>query len=114
MLTFFDRRQKPVLKVDFVEPQLNLLAHAQSAELDIGSQCGGHGICGKDRIRIDDLETRKKLSAVTHAEREHLSDKEIAEGCRLACQVYPNSKDLDLRVCFGFSGKGLSKESGGD
>lgn len=86
--------------VDFIEPHLNLLAHAQSIELDIGSRCGGHGICGGDRIRIVSEADRMKLSALTEHEREHLSQDEIKNGFRLACQCFPDAFSLDLSVEF--------------
>lgn len=88
--------EMPSAETDFVESNLNLLAHAQSIELEIGSRCGGHGVCGGDRVRI--LAPSPKLSAVTDAERRHLSKDEIARGYRLACQCFPESSDFSLRV----------------
>lgn len=85
----------PVATVDFVESNLNLLAHAQTLELEVGSRCGGHGICGGDRIRI--LGT-PPLSEITEAERRHLSEAELAAGIRLACQCFPNDSAIALRV----------------
>ena len=79
------------------EPQLNLLAHAQCIELDIGSVCGGHGVCGKDRIRISP-EDRSVFSPLTENEREHLTPDEIASGMRLACQCFPNLPDAEITV----------------
>lgn len=110
MLTFFDPRQKPILTLDFVEPNLNLLAHAQSAEIDIGSQCGGHGVCGKDRVLIRDPAQRESLSPLTECERNHLSEIEIEAGWRLACQTFPNHSDRHLDIELSFSGK----SQGGD
>ncbi len=68
---------------------LNLLGHAQLIELDIGSSCGGHGVCGGDKIQIVEPSMRALLSAVTEEEREHLSAAELADGWRLGCQCYP-------------------------
>lgn len=81
--------------VDFVEPNLNLLAHAQTLELDVGSRCGGHGVCGGDRIRVLGA---PPLSEITEAERRHLSEAELAAGLRLACQCFPNDSAISLRV----------------
>lgn len=78
---------------------LNFLAHAQCIELDIGSQCGGHGVCGGDRIRVTGP-MRGRLSPVTVAEREHLSEAELADGWRLACQVFPQQSDLLIEADF--------------
>ncbi len=77
-------------------PQLNLLAHAQILELEIGSRCGGFGECGGDRVRI--TEGAELLSPVTAAEREHLSADEIRAGCRLACQAFPQRADARINV----------------
>jgi ferredoxin len=72
---------------------LNLLAHAQLIELDIGSECGGHGVCGKDRLR---LEAGSKVSPITDEEREHLSKKELEQGWRLGCQCYPEESGASI------------------
>jgi ferredoxin len=81
------------------EPQLNLLAHAQAIELDIGSQCGGHGICGGDRIRIlGSPDHSALLSPPSESEIEHLSAEELAQGWRLACQCFPNKPDKNIRI----------------
>jgi ferredoxin len=72
---------------------LNLLAHAQLIELDIGSQCGGHGICGGDRIR---LRSTSNLSKPTEHELEILGEDLLAKGVRLACQAFPEQDDDSL------------------
>jgi ferredoxin len=88
--------ERVVASVDFVETNLNLLAHAQTLELEVGSRCGGHGICGGDRVRI--LSPGVPLSPITDAEHRHLSKREIAEGYRLACQCFPNDPGVSLRI----------------
>jgi ferredoxin len=74
---------------DFCERNLNILAHAQAIELEIGSRCGGHGVCGGDRIRIPH-EHARLFSQVTEDERKHLSARELTDGWRLACQCFPD------------------------
>lgn len=76
---------------------LNILAHAQFEELRIGSRCGGHGVCGGDRVRIEGIE-RSDLSPPTEIERRHLGDRAISEGWRLGCQCFPARDGLDLEV----------------
>ncbi|MBU6155137.1 MAG: hypothetical protein KGP28_12610 [Bdellovibrionales bacterium] len=76
---------------------LNLLAHAQMIELPIGSTCGGHGKCGKDRIRIS-LEDQHKVSPITAIEKAHLKPDELAVGVRLGCQCFPDSDGISLQV----------------
>lgn len=75
---------------------LNLLAHAQLEELEIGSRCGGHGVCGGDKILIQNGQSL--LSSVTDAERKHLTSAEIQAGWRLGCQSWPNADDLEVLV----------------
>ncbi len=75
---------------------LNLLAHAQLEEVEIGSRCGGHGICGGDKIHINGKPG--EISAVTDIERSHLTSDEINSGWRLGCQCWPNQDDLDFEV----------------
>lgn len=76
---------------------LNLLGHAQLIEVTVGSQCGGHGICGADRVRLKARDS-KKVNPLTKIEREHLSVDEIEQGVRLACQTYPNQDGLTIEV----------------
>jgi ferredoxin len=75
---------------------LNLLAHAQMEELDIGSRCGGWGECGGDRIRI--VSGGEHVSPLSDPEREHLTVEEIAAGYRLACQVFPQADGLEIQI----------------
>jgi Na+-transporting NADH:ubiquinone oxidoreductase subunit NqrF len=80
--------------------QLNLLAHAQIEELEIGSQCGGHGICGGDRLKTDPLD-RSKFSPITEIERKHFSNQQLQAGYRLGCQCWPEADDLEMEVQVG-------------
>jgi ferredoxin len=79
------------------EPSLNLLAHAQAIELEIGSRCGGHGECGGDRVQIQGT-PKENISPVTADERRHLTPQELFEGWRLACQCFPEQRDLECEV----------------
>src|SRR3954462_7844779 len=74
----------------FCERNLNLLAHAQAIELEIGSRCGGHGGCGGDRVQVM---AQPELSPITEAELKHFTKKEIDQGWRLACQCFPEKSD---------------------
>lgn len=90
MPVYFDEKKVPCYR------GLNLLAHAQLEEIDIGSRCGGYGECGGDRLRV--TRGREELSPVTQIEREHLSEAELRDGFRLGCQAFPNRDDVEIYV----------------
>ncbi len=92
-----DEKDKREFDTDACEPQLNLLAHAQLIELAIGSECGGHGRCGKDRVIISPV-SAKYFSQLTEIERLHLSTEELNRGVRLACQCFPEKRDQTVTV----------------
>lgn len=75
---------------------LNILGHAQLEQIDLGSQCGGHGICGKDKILIES--SSGLVSKLNETEKAHLSSDEIAQGWRLACQCFPQQDGLEITV----------------
>jgi ferredoxin len=79
------------------EPQLNLLAHAQLDDWSLGSTCGGHGECGGDRIQIQDAPSND-FSPLTQREREHLNEAEIKAGWRLACQCWPERREVSATI----------------
>ena len=92
----FYRDGKLVSDVDCYQG-LNILAHAQIEELETGSECGGHGKCGKDRIVIIESD-RKKLNPPTLQEKKFLTADQIENGWRLACQAFPNTDGLEIEV----------------
>ncbi len=73
---------------------LNILAHAQLDEIDIGSLCGGQGICKGDRVQTRP-EQRSLFSPPTAAELKYFSEDEIKKGWRLACQCWPTSDESE-------------------
>jgi len=82
---------------DLIYPKLNLLGHAQLVEVSVGSQCGGHGVCGADRIRVVASQANA-LSPLSEDELKHLDEKEIKHGYRLACQCFPQFEAPDLVI----------------
>lgn len=96
-VTEFYRNDVLVGELDFIEPNLNLLAHAQTLELEVGSRCGGHGKCGGDRVKILSG-SRASLSEITEIERGHLSRGDLEKGYRLACQCFPNDAEGALKI----------------
>ncbi len=95
MSIIFKTEQGVVLTVPCYQ-NLNLLAHAQLEELPIGSRCGGHGICGGDRLKV--IEGRAQLSSLTDKELQHLKNSEIEAGIRLGCQAWPIEDDLTITL----------------
>ncbi len=86
-----------VFDTGLCDRNLNLLAHAQCIELDIGSRCGGHGICGGDRVLIPEG-LASSFSPVTDLERRLLGEELLAQGWRLGCQCWPENSDLSLNA----------------
>ena len=89
------------LKVDFepvgrrgkFPPGLSLLEISRRLGVGLLSICGGAGTCGRCMVQILD----GKVTSLTSLERKRLSQDEIFENYRLACQIFPLS-DLKVRV----------------
>ncbi len=81
-LTIQDQRGQ-CLKLK-VTKDTTLLDTLFERQIQIDSDCGGGGICGTCRVRMVNLtdQDRKQLS-----EHEALTDKELAQGYRLSCQL---------------------------
>jgi ferredoxin len=63
----------------------NLLRVSLREQGGIPFKCGG-GLCGTCRCRIE--QGREQTDAVKPKERKHLSDEELAQGYRMACQTF--------------------------
>lgn len=74
----------------------SLLSAAQKAGIDLLAVCGGIGICGSCRVR----HILGQLSPLRESEREVISEKELADGFRLACQALPLS-DVKIEIPAG-------------
>jgi len=75
--------------------RLNLLAHADTFDLELPQKCGGHAECGTCRVRIEAGE----LSPVRHEERDLMTRHagRFERGERLACKARPLG-DVVVRV----------------
>lgn len=71
----------------------NLLSIAEKAGILIDASCAGAGKCGKCKVKI----TEGNPGEITPAERELLSENELAGGYRLACCVTVQS-DLEVVI----------------
>ncbi len=76
-----------------VAPGTDLLTVLRSAGLPVNAACGGRGTCGKCRVRVLEGEA----GPVSDAERRLLSDRDLADGVRLACFVHPEG-DVGVRL----------------
>jgi len=94
-----------------IESSLTLLENLQKQGIFIESNCGGKGTCGKCRVRFI-----KGATPPSESDNRHLSEQEIAEGWRLACQakvseecevfVPPGSREEQAPIlCAGRAGR---------
>lgn len=72
-----------------IEKGQTLLDAIRKSGLIIMSPCGGKGVCGKCLVRLLDMQPNLPI---TKAERELVSEEDLAEGYRLACQIIPESQ----------------------
>lgn len=82
---------RPFEKVTRVPEATTLFNAANWIGLAIESTCGGRGTCGKCKVRVE-----KGGFGITPADRRHLTDEELDEGWRLACEA----KVFEDTVCF--------------
>ncbi len=64
--------------------------------VEINSECGGKGICGKDIIRVE--QGLESLIEVTFSERKFLEQDKLKSGQRLACQARVTKEAGDIKV----------------
>ncbi len=66
--------------------------------VEIDSECGGQGTCGKDIIRVEDDLMLQSLSEITPAEKHFLEQGILMASQRLACQARVVKADRHIRV----------------
>ena len=79
---FFKVKEKMI--IDRSKQQKNLLEMLQEKNEYISAPCNGNGICGKCIVRY-----KSGATEPTKQDREFLSEKQLEQGYRLACQSYP-------------------------
>lgn len=79
-------RFEPDGRIVQAEPGENLRLVANASGVFIRSDCNGDGTCGKCRVVV--AEHAESLGELTYAERDLLSEREVKQGYRLACQVH--------------------------
>ncbi len=76
-------------KRSVLKRRITLLGIARALGIDLTSLCNGMGTCGKCKIKIE--KGIENLGSLTELELKHLTEKEIKDNFRLACQVKPTS-----------------------
>jgi len=93
---------QPAGRRDTVTPGKSLLEAAWELGVDLESPCGGAGVCGKCKVKIEEGFFPKygidssvnHVSPVTDEERQALAAEELADGYRLACLTKINGNVL--------------------
>ena len=88
-------RFEPEGRVVKAGPGENLRLLANTSGVFIRSDCNGEGTCGKCRIVV--AENGESLGGLTSAEQELLTDMEVRQGYRLACQIHVK-ENLVVRI----------------
>ncbi|MDX8405778.1 MAG: 2Fe-2S iron-sulfur cluster-binding protein [Mariprofundus sp.] len=86
-------KHRVLLPFDDSDPSASLKDLLDGHGVAVASECGGVGKCGFCLVSI----VAGRLSALTPAEMATLSEDEIREGCRLACQARALG-DLELTI----------------
>ncbi len=84
---------EPVGRRGPCKPDQSLLESARELNVDLVSICGGTGTCGHCKVQI----IAGRVTKRTLEEEGELSARELEQGFRLACQVYPLS-DVKVHV----------------
>jgi uncharacterized 2Fe-2S/4Fe-4S cluster protein (DUF4445 family) len=71
-----------------------LLEAAQRAGVALSAVCGGMGVCGDCRVRV----LRGAVSEINDTELDQLSEVDLADGLRLACQVIAGEETIIVDV----------------
>lgn len=71
-----------------MDPQKNLMTQLIEHHIFIDHPCNGKGTCRKCRVRL----IKGDVTDLTETEKQHLSSRELTEGIRLACLIYPLSE----------------------
>jgi len=88
-------RFEPEGRVVRAEQDDNLRLLANASGVFIRSDCNGDGTCGKCKVII--VEHADSLGSLTYSEQDLLTQREVRQGYRLACQIYVK-EDLVVRI----------------
>lgn len=85
---------RPSGKTVKVRAGLTLIAAARTARVIIPQRCGGHASCLMCKVFVED----GQVSPPTALERRKLSETDLAQGMRLACQAQTTGADCAVRI----------------
>lgn len=84
---------KPMNKEVNIKKGVTLLHGVRKAGINLETICGGKGKCGKCKVILD----KGKEFLLSDSHKKHLTEKDISEGYRLACQTIPLS-DVEVTI----------------
>lgn len=87
---------EPMESGDEFNKGITLLEAAQSLNIGIENQCGGEGLCGKCKAKIE--EGNENLSELSNSEDELLNKEEKKKGYRLLCQAKAKSNKIQVKI----------------
>lgn len=96
MLITFILKDKTEKAVE-AQPGMTLLDVAESQDIPLFGGCGGAGVCGSCRVRLE-VKDRTEVEDPEEEELETLEALQADEGVRLACQVRLTQGCDGLRV----------------
>ena len=84
---------EPISRRLFYKKKENFYQLLVNSSIRVRSQCGGFGTCGKCKLLVQ--QGLKYLNPPTDSEKKVLSEEEITENIRLACQCYIDEDQID-------------------
>jgi uncharacterized 2Fe-2S/4Fe-4S cluster protein (DUF4445 family) len=85
---------EPLSRRALVSPEKTFYELLIESGIYIRSLCGGHGSCGKCKIRF--LNEQKFLTSPTQSEIKTISKEELTKGWRLACQARVKNEKMEI------------------
>ncbi|MBI5031681.1 MAG: DUF4445 domain-containing protein [Chloroflexi bacterium] len=92
-MTLYHVDFEPIGRRGDCSDEQSLLESARQLSVDLVSICGGMGSCARCKIQV----ASGQVSELTIDEKNNLTERELAQGYRLACHTFPRS-DVKLHV----------------
>lgn len=85
---------QPSGKTIKVRSGLSIIQAARTARVAIPQRCGGHASCQMCKIQVEE----GSVSPPTILEQRKMSESDLAQGFRLACQMKTTDADCTIRI----------------